>query len=236
MASGPLDHDTASPTLHSPATSIPRIRNPVVESWNDDDELLSRPAPTNRIPGASPYGAPFATASALRAAPATGEETGPTSAKRLVPPLLVLALFLLGSSSIAIGLAAIPVQPYLITWRYSMVGAISIELISPLIAVTLVTASLLIAERARVTKVVAVAFAVAAVAVIPTLLFFLLDAIQMRSILDSALRGKVFLVAIAKTVMLLTGAMLVLLTNAYVLFRATRQWSKNEFSVDEWHR
>lgn len=231
MASGPLDTQTVSLTNHDSAASIPRIRNPVVESWNDD-EPLDRPVPTNRIPGATPYAAP----PLMRAATATVEPTGPSTAKRLIPALLVLSLFLLVSASIAIGLAAVPVQPYLVTWRYSIVGALSMELLAPLTAITLITASLLVAERARMAKAAAVLLALMAAAVVPIVLFFLLDAIQMRPILDSALQGKVFIVAVGKTVMLLSGAMLVLLTNAYILFRASRQWSRNDFSVSEWQR
>lgn len=231
MASGPLDNQAASPSLHDAAATIPRIRNPVVESWNGEDSP-ARTAATGRVPGTAPYTAP----PVMRSASAANEPVGPSAAERLIPALLVLALFLVASSAIVVGLTAVPLQPYLISWRYSLVGAVSMELLAPLTAVTLVTASVLIAERTRAAKVAALLWALAATAIVPVVFAFLLDALQMRPILDSALQGRVFVVAVAKTVLLLLGAMLVLLTNAYILFRASRQWSKNDLSVAEWQR
>lgn len=231
MTAGPLDQDGGTASPRAGATTIPRIRNPVVESWNEDDEPLPR-GPSNRIPGASPYTAPPSVASVL-ASPAVVPQT---SAKRFVPVLLVLALFLLGSAFIEMTLAALPVQTYLASWRYSVVGAISTKMLPPLAAVTLITAALMLEERARVAKVFAVLLTVLGVAILPLMLFYLLDAIQVRLGLESALRGKVFLVAVGKTMALYVGAALVLLTNAFVLYRAAKQWAKSEFSVGAWHR
>lgn len=234
MTSGPLDQDGDPHSLRSASANIPRIRNPVVDSWNDGEDLAPRPA-VNRFPGAMPFAAPAASA----ASPSTqlsADATQVSPARLLVPVLAMTALFLFGSTLMNMVIAALPVQWYLATWRYTTMGAISTMLTLPLLAVTLATGAALLAERKLPAKLAVWIMAGVAAAVLVSLPFYLLDAVQVRLSLDSALRGKVFIVAVAKTVILYLGTIAVLLTNAWVLYRAVKMWSKNDFSVAEWQK
>lgn len=230
MSSGPLDQSGVSSVPRPSADLMPRIRNPVVESWNDDDE---DPAPA---PGkAGKKGGAFAAPAMVKASANTTLAIA-TQGKLFVPILAALAVFMAGSGLMDIVLTALPPKPYLTSWRYSTVGTVSSLLLAPSIAVTLITAVLLLAERRVLAKVVLWLFAIVAFTVLVMMPFFLLDALQMRSSLASELQGKVFYIAIAKTSALYGGFVLVLLAGSYALHRAIKQWSEGLNVVSEWDR
>jgi hypothetical protein len=94
---------------------------------------------------------------------------------------------------IDLGMRLRPVRLAEATWRIGATGTISLELPTLLLAafVALVTASLL--QHTRVLRVTAAAFAVAAILALAILPFFALDVIQLRSAVQPAARGTMYL-------------------------------------------
>ncbi len=230
MTSGPLDQSGLTSAPRSVPELIPRIRNPVVESWNDeDDEEVVSP---RRTPGAG--GGVASRPSAVSALAAAEPSTAPN--RVYVPLMLALALFAAGAGALEIVLTAMPAKPYLTSWRYTTIGSVATLLFLPLVAVSLTTAVLLLLERRVLARIAVGLFAVLAVGVIAIMPMFLLDAIQTRPTLASELRGGVFLLVLIKTSSLYMGAVIVLLTSAVVLHRGTRKWAAGAATVAEWDR
>lgn len=230
MSSGPLDQSGVSSVPRPSADLMPRIRNPVVESWNDeDDEPVAAPAKGSKL------GAAMA-APAVVTSPANTKLAISTQSKLFLPILAALAVFTAGSGFMDILLTSLPPKPYLTSWRYSTIGTVSGLLWAPCVAVTLITSVLLLAERRVLAKIALWIFALLAFSVIVMMPFFLLDAMQMRPSLAGDLQGKVFYIAIGKTSALYGGFVLVLLAGAYVLHRAATQWSEGLNVVSEWDR
>jgi len=228
MTSGPLDQSGLTSAPRSAPELIPRIRNPVVESWNDEDGDVV--VPKREPAGGRELASRPSAATALLASAAIAPN------RMFLPLMLALAVFAAGAGVMEIVLTAMPAKPYLTSWRYTTVGSVATLLLMPLLAVTLTTGVLLLAERRLLARIVMVLFTLLLIGVIAVIPMFLLDAIQTRPTLASELRGGVFLLVLVKTSSLYIGAAIVLITSTVVLHRAIRKWSAGAATVAEWDR
>ena len=102
-------------------------------------------------------------------------------AEALEAPLYFVALLLIATPAIDFLTSVLPLRPSNIEWRFATVGLLSGFVLTPLLGIVLAMLVALSAGHSRFQRVVAVMNAVLAVAFTITLVFFLLDIVQLRS-------------------------------------------------------
>lgn len=122
--------------------------------------------------------------------------------------LIAVALYVLIMSGVEFALHLTPWQPGSVQWRFGIVGALGPGLTAPLLAFALAYAGGTLTGSRRVLTVLAASAGLAVVALGATVIFFLLDAVQMRALAPSGDRRLVE-VAIGKTLLTYLSAILV---------------------------
>ncbi len=231
---------------------LARIRNPVVDAWND--------APTNAQDGrtvtssgaSSSAGAfpplPFGGAPANRAATAAPPANPATAANAVVatvenvlwllePTLWVIGLYLLLSGMESAIDRASPGSLSSPTWRFGTVGAASPALVSVVLGAASFTIALVTRGRRRLSLVMMSLFVLAALALLVLLPLFAMDGIQVRPTLPSRLTGTAMFVSVGLALSNIVLAIVSFIVFALTLRKSARSVVAQELRVfKEWDK
>ncbi|MBC7895782.1 MAG: hypothetical protein H7066_10220 [Cytophagaceae bacterium] len=106
-------------------------------------------------------------------------------AEPLVAPFYFVALLLVATPTIDFVTSVLPLRPSNIEWRFASVGLLSGFLLTPLLGILIAMCTAAMAGQARVQRGLAILNAVAAVLSLVILLMFLLDIVQLRSVVQA---------------------------------------------------
>jgi hypothetical protein len=106
-------------------------------------------------------------------------------AEPLVAPLYFVALLLVATPAIDFATSVLPLRPSNIEWRFASVGLLSGFLLTPLLGIVVAMATAALAGQGRVQRALAVVNAVTCGVAVVILLMFLLDIIQLRSVVQA---------------------------------------------------
>jgi hypothetical protein len=106
-------------------------------------------------------------------------------AEPLVTPLYFVAFLLLATPTIDFVTSILPLRPSNIEWRFASVGLLSGFLLTPLLGIVVAMCTAALAGQARVQRVLAIVNGVAAGLSVVILLMFLLDIVQLRSVVQA---------------------------------------------------
>lgn len=109
-------------------------------------------------------------------------------AEPLVAPLYFVALLLVATPAIDFVTSVLPLRPSNIEWRFASVGLLSGFLLTPLLGIVIAMANAAMAGQVRVQRALAILNAVITVLAIVVLLMFLLDIVQLRSVVQAEAR------------------------------------------------
>ena len=228
---------------------VARIRNPVVDDWNDTPEDAAQTAPMHSGIGTLPPEVPrSAEKSPRRGMDMSAKAPAPVAAiaqvvnenvlSRWVPVMAVFAVYAIYAGfQESLGNVSSPrlSSP---AWRFGIVGQAAPGLLKVMLGVSLATLALLTAERKIASRIVMWLLALGTLALLAVVPFFLLDALEVRPSLPSRMSGKIFAVSVAFAVFALLGATVVMGTCIWSLRGQLRRLKlDNKSLVDQaWDR
>lgn len=106
-------------------------------------------------------------------------------AEPLVAPLYFVALLLVATPTIDFVTSVLPLRPSNIEWRFASVGLLSGFLLTPLLGIVVAMVTAAMAGRRRTQRALAIVNAVTCGLAIVILLMFLLDIVQLRSVVQA---------------------------------------------------
>lgn len=105
-------------------------------------------------------------------------------AESLVGPMYFIAILLIATPALDFVTSILPLRPSNIEWRFATVGLLSGFQLTPLLGIVLAMVTAALAGQSRVQRVFAILNAVVAAASAVVLVFFLLDIVQLRSVVQ----------------------------------------------------
>ena len=211
---------------------VARIRNPVVDAWNDD----AVDAPKERVGvAAGALGRPSSAfddklgdevAAAARAKTLSTVAIDETLS-RWVPVIIAFAVYAFAASiqeAVSAGAVGDLTNP---RYRFGIVGVASPALFKLILAAGLLTIALIAGQKRKLAISTAWLFYFAAVALAFVIPLFILDALQVRPSLPDRLAGRKLLVNCLFVVVYLTGA-----SASLVLFAQSLRSHARRFVVD----
>ncbi len=103
----------------------------------------------------------------------------------LLAPLYFIAMLLIATPAMDFATSVLPLRVASIEWRFATVGLLSGFLLTPLLGVVIAIALAAYAEHLRFLRVLSIANGVVALLLVVLMVFFALDIVQLRSVVQA---------------------------------------------------